>query len=222
MPKHELRYTQDLTRLFEKGRIKTYPKNQLIHYQGDPLSNIYLVRRGLLKAYTILDSGDTRTILILARNDLFPLVYTPSMDWKNYKIQYFYQSMTDLELATLPAGQFKNEIDSNPELMKSYASALAASNHAISAQLEIMKSKKAIDKLSLLLPYLINKMGSEMKVGYYQLKVKLSHQEIADLSGVTRETTTTLMKQLEKKGVIAQNHGKLRINAKILHRTAKK
>jgi len=48
----------------------------------------------------------------------------------------------------------------------------------------------------------------------------MSHQEIADLSGVTRETTTTLIKELEHKGVIDQSHGKWIIHAKKLNMAA--
>ena len=71
----------------------------------------------------------------------------------------------------------------------------------------IMKNKKAINKVELLLPYLIAKLGDPIGPHKYKLHIRLSHQEVADLSGVTRETTTTLVKQLEKRGVIEQARG---------------
>lgn len=209
-------YLQTLNRLFKDGRVKLYPKNQLIQYQGDPLSHIHMVKEGYIKAYTILESGDTRTILILGPGDVFPLAFSASLDWENYQISYFYQTLCDTEVVSLASEELRQSIENDPKLMEVYMEYLSASNQAIMGQLEVMKNKKAIDKVAMLLPYLINKAGKRVRPGVYELKLKLSHQELADLSGVTRETTTTLVKELEKDGVIDQKKGHWLINTKKL------
>jgi len=209
-------YSNRIKQLFNNGRSRVYPRNQLIHYQGDPMSSVYLIEKGYIKSYTILDSGDTRTILILGPGDIFPLSFSSSMDWQNYTIHYFYQTLCNTSVLSLPSLVLKEHIDNDSVMMETYMSYLAASNEAIMNQLEVMKNKKAIDKVSMLLPYLISKAGKQVKPDVYELQLKLSHQEIADLSGVTRETTTTLIKQLEKLGVIDQHRGKWLINVKKL------
>jgi CRP-like cAMP-binding protein len=205
-----------IEQLFKDGRHKSYPKNQLIHYSGDPLTNIYLIQAGYLKAYTILDSGDTRTIMLLGPGDLFPLAFSASMDWNDYHTRYFYQTLSDTELVSLPGTVMRETIDNDHEMMLTYMNYLAASNEAIMNQLEVMKNKKAIDKVAMLLPYLVLKSGKRLKPNVFQLQLKLSHQEIADLSGVTRETTTTLIKELERMDILDQSHGKWIINTKKL------
>ena len=209
-------YLRGVDRLFGDSRVKTYPKNQLIHYQGDPMTYVYLVREGYLKAYAILDSGDTRTILMLGPGDMFPLSFAESLDWANYQIQYFYQTLCEVKVQAMPSEMLKERIDSDDKMMGIYMSYLAASNEAIMNQLEVMKNKKAIDKVGMLLPYLVKKAGKEVKPGVFELQLKLSHQELADLSGVTRETTTTLIKQLEKEGVIDQSSNHWLVNLKKL------
>lgn len=217
-PSKHTRYDNKIDKLFEDGRARVYPKNQLIHYEGDPLTTIYLVKKGFIKAYTILDSGDTRTMMLLSAGDIFPLSFSTSMDWNNYQIRYFYQTLTETELSSLPSNVLKETMDNDKDMMNTYMTFLSASNEAIMNQLEVMKNKKAIDKVGMLLPYLISKAGRQIKPGVYQLELKLSHQEIADLSGVTRETTTTLIKQLEKEGIIDQSHAKWQINTKNLEK----
>ncbi|HVS79246.1 MAG TPA: Crp/Fnr family transcriptional regulator [Candidatus Saccharimonadales bacterium] len=209
-------YIKSIEKLFRDSRVRAYPKNQLIHYQGDPLSHIYLIKSGYIKAYTILDSGDTRTILILGPGDIFPLAFSSSLDWENYQIHYFYQTLSEVKVATLTSDVLRDYINNNAEAMSVYMNYIAASNEAIMHQLEAMKNKKAIDKLTMLLPYLVSKAGKKIKADTYELQLKLSHQEIADLSGVTRETTTSLIKQLEQEGVIDQHRGKWLINTKNL------
>jgi CRP/FNR family transcriptional regulator len=216
MAETESSYSEHVEQLFAEGRKRTYPKNQLIHYQGDPLSHIYLIRNGFIKAYTILDSGDTRTILVLGPGDIFPMSFSSSMNWTDYSIRYFYQTLCDTEVCVLPSDILKDKMDSDPRMLGTYMTYLAASNEAIMTQLEVMKNKKAIDKVEMLLPYLISKAGKKIKPDKYELQLKMSHQEIADLSGVTRETTTTLIKELEKRGVIDQSRAHWIINTKKL------
>jgi len=200
-------YETDLESLFKNARVRSYPKNQLIQYQGDPLTHVYLVRTGYLKAYTILDNGDTRTIMLLSAGDIFPIAFSVSMDWSHYKLRYFYQTLSPVELEVVPLESLRGQIESDPIKMHTYMTYLAASNQAILNQLEVMKSKRAINKVELLLPYLILKLGERMAPNTYRLKIKLPHQEVADLTGVTRETTTTLIKQLESSGTIQQKRG---------------
>lgn len=207
-------YQRHIKVLFETAHERTYAKNQLIHYQGDSLSNFYLVEEGFIKAYTILEAGDTRTIMLLSPGDIFPIAFSISLDWDNYHVKYFYQTMTDVKLRYIDRDILKHLIDTDPHMMQAYVEYLSASNQAILNQLEVMKNKKAINKVELLLPYLIMKLGEPIGANKYRIKIRLSHQEIADLCGVTRETTTALVKQLEKKSVLSQGKGFWIINAK--------
>jgi CRP-like cAMP-binding protein len=197
-------YHKRVEELFKNARAKKYPKNQIIRYQGDALTEIYLIKKGYVKAYTILDSGDTRTMFLLGPGDIFPIAFSLTMDWENYSVRYFYQSLTDVEVLAQDAGDLKRQIDTKPEMTTIYLAYMAASNEAIMRQLEAMKNKSATEKVVVLLPYLVDKLGKQTKPGVYKLEIKVSHQEIADLSGVTRETATTLIKKLEARGIIKQ------------------
>lgn len=207
-------YQARIEKLFRRAGTKKYPKNQLVYYEGDELTQVYLIKEGYVKAYTILDSGDMRTIFLLGPGDIFPIAFSTTMDWHNYRVRYFYQSLNDVNLKYLSRDLFKEMMESSTENLTTYLAYMSASNLAIMKQLEVMKSKKAINKVLMLLPYLISKFGERIYPNAYRLKIKLSHQEIADLSGVTRETTTTLVKQLEKRGIIEQLKGRLIIHTK--------
>jgi CRP/FNR family transcriptional regulator len=198
------KYDARIDSLFANSREKKFPKNQIIAYQGDPLTAVHLVKDGFIKAYTILDSGDTRTMFILGPGDIFPIAFSLTMDWSNFQIRYFYQSLTNAVLELLEHEQFRKMIESDPKVTSAYMSYMSASNQAIMNQLEAMKHKTAKDKILLLLPYLVDKIGQEIRPNTHKLQLKLSHQEIADLSGITRETTTALLKELEDEGIIKQ------------------
>src|SRR5436853_542326 len=115
-----LAYQKQIQELFKDGREKRYPKNQIIRYQGDALSEIYLLKKGYVKAYTILDSGDTRTMFLLGPGDIFPISFSLSIDWENYTVRYFYQSMTDAEIMIIEAGDLRRQITTKTEVAKAY------------------------------------------------------------------------------------------------------
>src|SRR5438046_56223 len=148
-------YTQRIQGLFKTARLRNYPKNQLIQYQGDDLTHIYLIKKGYIKVYTILDSGDTRTLLILGPGDIFQM--------------FFYQSLTDTQLHILESIELKKMIQTDTKALNTYLQYVAATNRSILNQLEVMKNKKAINKILLLLPYLIGKLGRQLKPNVYQL-----------------------------------------------------
>ena len=104
-------YQVKIEKLFKDASLKRYPKNQLIYYAGDELSQIYLVKEGFVKAYTILDSGDTRTLFLLGPGDIFPMVFSVTMEWQTYKVKYFYQSLTDVTLQSMGHDTFKELVE---------------------------------------------------------------------------------------------------------------
>lgn len=200
-------YEKSIRKLFENAAGRKYPKNQLIFYQGDPLSSICLIKSGYIKAYTILDSGDMRTLFLLGPGDVFPIAFSIDLNWDTYSLRYFYQALADVELLTIPKDHFKNAVESQPDITLIYLAYMAATNEAIITQLEMLKTKGAINKVAHLLPYLVKKLGAPIDSRRYKLLIKVSHQEIADLTGLTRETATQQIKKLENDGVISQKKG---------------
>jgi CRP-like cAMP-binding protein len=166
-------YDTNIQLLFSDSRVKKFPKNQIVFYQGDPLNSICLIIKGFVKAYTILDTGDTRTLFLLGPGDIFPIAFSTSLDWEKSDIKYFYQSLSDVEMQLTESNTFRQNIEHDTKLMNIYLSYMAATNAAIINQLEMMKTKGAINKVAFLLPYLANKLGQKTGTNTYQLNLKL-------------------------------------------------
>src|SRR5438876_138708 len=113
-------YNRQTDGLFADGLERTYMKNQLINYQGDSLSHFYLIRQGYIKAYTILEAGDTRTIMLLNPGDIFPIAFSVSLDWSKYHIKHFYQTLSEVTLTAVDRESFKETIDTDMEKMQAY------------------------------------------------------------------------------------------------------
>ena len=61
--------------------------------------------------------------------------------------------------------------------------------------------------------YIMGKrFGRRTADGKYLVEIKLTHQDIASLSGISRETASIAIKKLERDGVITQKRGHLLVN----------
>lgn len=65
--------------------------------------------------------------------------------------------------------------------------------------------------------YLISVCSKETGPDKFTVEFKITHQDIAALAGITRETASIQIKLLEEEGAISQKRGKrLIINRKLL------
>lgn len=210
-----------LRELFEPNLYR-HKKGQVILHQGDELHYIYYVKKGFVKAYSISDSGDKQILLIFGPGDAFPLYRDISLE--TYIIGSYYEAMTDIELTRLDRKAFNKLLNEDSEAAKlayNYNTKISAD---LIERLASLESENAHKKLVHLLPYLIRVCGNETSPRKYRLKMKITHEDIAGMLGLTRETASVHVKKLENIGVITYNRGNLIIDedklVKVLARTS--
>ena len=178
--------------------------------QGDELHYIYYVKKGFVKVYSISDSGDKQILLIFGPGDAFPLYRDISAD--GYKIESYYEAMTDIELTRRGRKAFNELLNQDSEATKlayDYNTKISAD---LIERLASLESENAHRKLVHLLPYLIRVCGNETSPRKYELKMKITHEDIAGMLGLTRETASVHVKKLESLGAVAYNRGNLIID----------
>jgi len=70
------------------------------------------------------------------------------------------------------------------------------------AKVQMLNFNNASQRVKMLLIMLSDKYGSKSDEGII-LKIKLTHQDLAEMSGMTRETVTRVIDKLQKSGEIA-------------------
>lgn len=66
-----------------------------------------------------------------------------------------------------------------------------------------LEQSHAQDKLVYLLQYLVARFGVPQPDGRSKIDLRLSHQDIAEMVGITRETTAVELHKLKTKGFIS-------------------
>lgn len=205
-----------LEHLFTHSVIRKYSKRQILMYPGDKLTHVYFVKKGYAKLYQINEQGDERILMIFPPRSAFPIIPGMRSD-EPYSLKYFYESMTDMELYQLTTAEFSEILGGNEEtsqIMLEYVTKLAGE---LIRRLGIIENKDANKKLATVLQYLINVCSEELEPGQFKIKLKLTHQDIASLAGLARETTSIQLKQMEKDKMIShKSNGLLVVNSNLL------
>jgi CRP/FNR family transcriptional regulator len=180
-----------LTRFVKKGSI--------LLYQGEIPRTAFIIRRGLVRVYTITTSGEERTIALHGKGDIFPL---PWIFGEVTNTLFYYEAMADSEVVTAPKTHILEAVANNPELTTAILKFSINEYTALLLRITALEQSRAAEKIGLTLYYLIFRHSIEKTPGMYTIDIKMTQSMIASLVGLTRESTAVNLKLLKKKGII--------------------
>lgn len=170
-----------------------------IIFQGEIPRRGYLIRDGLVRAYTITSSGEERIVGIYGKGDIFPVTWL--LDETSNAL-FYYDAISDARLLAVTKNDFIEHVTKNSAMIPHLLKYLSGQYSASLIRITGLEQPRAIEKVGFILYYLLFRYGVEKKPGVYTITLKLSHLMIANLIGVTRESTTAHLGSLKHKGVI--------------------
>ncbi|MDB5168339.1 MAG: CarD family transcriptional regulator [Candidatus Saccharibacteria bacterium] len=180
-----------LTRFVKKGSI--------LLYQGEIPRTAFIIRRGLVRVYTITTSGEERTIALHGKGDIFPL---PWIFGEVTNTLFYYEAMVDSELVTAPKAHILEAVANDPALTAAILKFSINEYTALLLRITALEQSRAAEKIGLTLYYLIFRHSIEKTPGLFTIDIKMTQSMIASLVGLTRESTAVNLKLLKKKGII--------------------
>lgn len=202
--------SSDLQKLFQAMPMLHRDKAQTIIYQGDEIKHFFYIKSGYVKVYNITDDGEERTLLIKKPGDLFPLLKDP--DKPGYASPYFFGAMTAAEIGTIKQTDFLEAASKSREGAWGLLRYMSEFSSQLTDRLSQIENKTAEGKLENLLPYLKNVCGKQTRDGSWRLELRLTHQGLASLLGMARETVSREIQGLVKRGTIKYQNGHIVIS----------
>lgn len=186
---------QATTRFVKKGGI--------LLYQSEIPRYAYIVRKGLIHAYTITSAGEERIVSLHAKNDIFPLSWIYG-ETKN--TLFYYEASVDTEVISVPKAELLGVIAKRPDLLATVLKFTVTEYTALLLRVTALEQSNAAEKIALTLYYLIIRHGVEKRPGEFTIDIKMTQSMIASLVGLTRESTAVNLKLLKKKKIIAYSN----------------
>ncbi len=180
-----------------KRRIKA---GTLIFHQGESPESAAILKSGIVKVYNLTSSGEEQLINFQLPSEVFP---TPWVFGKTPVVLYFYQALTDCEIYMFDREEFLNFIYANNLILRVFLDYYVNNYIASVMRITALEQPRAKEKIMYTIYYLIQRYGKRLRKNQIQIRIKLTHQDIANLVGLTRETTAVEMSKLKKLGVIS-------------------
>jgi CRP/FNR family transcriptional regulator, cyclic AMP receptor protein len=177
---------------------RNFAPGQLVQHRGDMLDGFWVVDKGQVKAGHYRAEGDMQVLLILGRGDSFGELACLG----GFPRVVDVESIGESELLWIRDVDFSRTIAESPQVARELL-------RALSGQLQ-----EALDNLLVL-----RKMPSAKRLGRILLTMsggrpapvtlKVRHQELAELVGVSRMTISTTLSHMEDLGLIERQYGKI-------------
>lgn len=184
---------------------KKFAKGEIIIFQGEAPRSAYVVKRGTVKAYNLSVNGDEKPVSFYTPHAAFPGA------WIYGKVPsaiYYYEAFTsEVELAIVPREEYVQFIKTQPELLYMELQQYVLSQLGKSMRLNALQHSRASDKLIYTLHYLALSHGITIAPQQLEITLDLTHQDFANLTGLTRETAATELNKLKRQGVISYGKG---------------
>jgi CRP/FNR family transcriptional regulator, anaerobic regulatory protein len=192
-----------LGKLVSGARIKRYPKNQMLLYGGDRINDLYVLKKGVAKIYDIDQKGNEKVLHILKPPCIMPLTSFGKSGQTN---EWFYGSITDCEVYSVSYGEAERLIAADCTLAANLMRHCASEMHELLIRLSSLSKSDAKGKLAQVLTFLASRHASEHHGGWRRISFPVGHQLLADMIGMTRESTALGLKRLREKNIIRYPH----------------
>jgi len=184
----------------ERHPVKGFKKREMIVFQGEAPRQAYVVKSGTVKAYNLSVGGDEKPVSFYQADSVFPAAWVYG---KAASATYYYEAFTpQAEIYVIDRAEFVSFIRKRPELLYQELERLLLEQLGGSIRLNALQHSRASDKLAYTLHYLAMSHGVPAGQDKIQLSLELTHQDFANLTGLTRETAATELNKLKKQGVI--------------------
>jgi len=197
-------YNKLLLEYVAKYPVRTYHKGEIMIFQGEAPRHTFIIKSGIVKAYNLSIHGDEKPVGFYKELDSFPGTWI--YDKVPSAIYYYEAFSTNCTVYLVPRDNYVNFVKSDLKMVLAELDHYIDSQLALSMQLNALQHSKANEKLMYTLHYLSITQGKLIGDNLREINLHLTHQDFANLTGLTRETAATELNKLKHLGVI--NYGK--------------
>ncbi len=174
-----------------------FKKDQFIYFLEDQATHIYMIVNGRVKIGRYLDDGREITTAILSTGEIFGELALAGEETR----RDFAQAMEDCTICPLSLEEMKELMYENRELSFKMLKFVGLRLMKLERKLELLVFKDARTRVVEFIKDAASWKGK--KVGFETLiQTKLTHQDIASLTGTSRQTVTTILNDLKEKNLI--------------------
>src|SRR5579862_2426821 len=178
------------------------PRGQYIYFEAYNHNKVYFVKEGTIKIGYIDESGNERIKEIIQKGELFGQF---SLERNNLHGEFAQAYKHDVSICAFTIDDFERLLKNRPDLALKYSKQVGAKLRNIENRLVNLLNKDVKTRLIHFFWQLVEqKLGRSMPEGFC-IPNYLTHEDIANLIGSSRQTVTTMINELETEKILSYN-----------------
>ena len=178
---------EDLRSICECGTIKTYPKHSIVINEGDLSDTLYIILSGKVKVYVSEVDGREVTLSILGPGKFFGELALIDEAPRSASVS----TLETTSLSLVSKAAFEQCVKKNPEIALKLMRVLAQRIRSLTDSVKNLALLDVYGRMARLLENL-----ATSKNGVQVIEQRLTHQDIANMVGASREMISRIMKEL--------------------------
>ncbi len=188
---------QELRQVREKILIKKFKKNEVILHEENTNEYMYIILEGEAKVIQVTGEGKGIIVTMHRAGDFFGELSLIDGKTAPATVKATQDSIT----AIISKKDFYALIHNQPKVLENLLHSLSSRLRESWKKIQLLNFNDAAQRIKMLFLMLSETYGKETPRGML-LSIKLIHQDIADMTGLTRETVTRVLDKLQKAGEI--------------------
>ena len=203
----------DRQALLEVGELRNYAKGEFIFRAGEAGNAVFLLLQGRIKIYQPSAAGKEAILWLCFAGELFGLAETARGEVRAVSAQ----ASTDCETLRVRREQFMDFLESHPCTALTIVQVLSGRLRGLGDIVVNLIGSDVRTRILKMALQLGARCGVRGEDGL-RLDIALTHQEIADMIGTTRQTVTTVLGQLEVEDLLKVRQHRMHLTNKLLAR----
>jgi CRP-like cAMP-binding protein len=197
---------EEMSRIAAHARSVRKARGEFIYMPGDRADFVYILKQGRVKLSVLSESGKEIAIDIIQPGEIFGEFALVDESLRSNMTQ----ALDDVVIWIFAKHDFTQLLSSQPKLALSYIRLVGDRRRRMEKKLSDITSKAVSARVCELL-HELSTSAAEVETVSSDYLVPLTHYDVASLIGAARQTTTTVLNDLERRNIIELGRGWIRI-----------
>ena len=198
--------SEEMSHIATHARSLRRVRGEFIYFPGDRADFVYILRQGRVKLSVLAETGKEIAIDIIQPGEIFGEFALVDESLRSNMAQ----ALDDVLMWVFSKQDFTKLLTTQPKLAMSYIKLVGDRRRRMEKKLSDITSKAVSARICELLHELSTNCA-EVETVFIDHIVPLTHHDVASLIGAARQTTTTILNDLERRGVIELGRGWIRV-----------
>lgn len=199
-------FYDELEALLAISRVRRYQNGQIIYMQGEKSRYFYFVERGRVKVSIFTASGSEKILAIQEKNTFFG--ESGAFD----RFPYFATAtaLEESDIHVISVDDTEALINTHPRVSLLIVTAIIRKLRLLGLQVEDLSFLDAQRRVAHILLKLMQEVGEPAAAGTL-IKKKITHEDLANITGLSRVTVTNVLNHLDRLKLITKGRRKYTI-----------